>query len=460
MKVVVIGGGISGLATAFGVQRLARERGRPLELTLLESAPRLGGTISTVERDGFRCEYGPNGFLDSKPSTLELVEHLGLTDQLLRSDDAAAHRFLLLGGRLIELPTSPGQFLTSPMLSVGGRLRVIWERFVRRGGHPEETVAAFARRRLGKQACARLIDPFVTGIFAGNVEELELASAFPRLVELETEYGSLIKASGALKKARKANPDSNQAATTGPGGRLTSFAGGLDVLIDGLAGALGTAVRMGVSVEKVQRDGDRWRVEAAGETLTDVDRVVLATPAYVSARLLAATVPSVVEPLEAIGYAPANVAALGFRREDLGHALDGFGFLIPTEEGRRILGCLWTSSIFPGHRAPEGHVLVRVMVGGARRPELAALADDELVALVQDELRAVLDLKGPPVFTHVSRHGRAIPQYGVGHGARRAALDGVLAEQPGLYVTGNALRGVGINDCTREAARVAEEVVG
>lgn len=477
MKVVVCGGGISGLAAAFHLRALAAARRVPLELTVLETGRRLGGTIHTIERDGFRCEHGPNGFLDSKPTTLALARALGIGHRLLPSADAARRRFVLVDGRLLEIPTTPPAFLRSPLLPVGGRLRVLGEMFVsRRREAGDESVAAFARRRLGRHAAERLIDPFVSGVFAGDPERLSVRAAFPRLVELEAEYGSLIAAAWKLAAKRKGDPDADtvgqsgavgqdgavaQGGAAGPGGRLTAFPGGMSELIGALGDHLSDAVRLDSPVTGLCRGPAGWSVTWGdqGNTIEGVDRVVLAVPAYAAAPLLAPLDFAFGELLGAIPYAAVSMVALGFRREDVAHALDGFGFLIPAREHRPILGCLWTSSIFPGHRAPAGHVLLRVMAGGARRADVARRPDQQLVELARRELEPLLGLRAGPVFHHVSRHRRAIPQYELGHGQRLDAIDAAAAHLPGLHLLGNAFRGVGINDCTREAARVASEVL-
>ena len=454
-RIVIVGGGISGLAVAWWTREYARAQGRAVEIRLLEASDRLGGTIFTDTRDGYRCEWGPNGFLDSKPSTLKLVEGLGMSDRLLPSSDEAARRFVLVDGALVELPTSPGAFMRSRLLSFGGKMRVLGEPWVRRGGDPEETVGSFARRRLGQQAYERLVDPFVSGIFAGDPDRLIVRAAFPRLTELEEEFGSLITASRKLKKAR--GKDANAA---GPSGRLTSFAGGMSELVGGLATSLGPVISLVQPVTDLRRADGAWVVSTATEALRDVDHVILAVPAFVGARLLGPLDPALVEPLSDIPYAPAAVVGLGYAKEGLGHDLDGFGFLCPGREERRILGCLWSSSVFPGERAPEGHALLRCIVGGARRPDLAVMPDEELLPVVRGEIEDILGISAQPGYVNVIRHPSAIPQYEAGHMQRLEALDAALQAWPGLRLTGNAFRGVGINDCTREAERIARELMG
>jgi len=454
VKIVVVGGGISGLATAYALHERSRDANQSNDIVVLEAGEAIGGTIATTPSNGFLCEGGPNGFLDSKPHTLALIRRLGLSEQVLTSSDAARRRFVMIKGRLHELPTTPGAFLRSGLLTLGGRLRVLGERWVGRATDVDETVAAFARRRLGTQVAQRLIDPFVSGVFAGDPELLSLRVTFPRLHELETEFGSLIRASSKLRKKR--GPQEGGAA--GPGGRLTSFSEGMGTLTKALAQALAPNVHCNSPVVSLSRENDRWAVVTAAGASESADCVILAIPAYRAAALLAPLDKALSEPLNSIPYASVAVVALGFHRDAVQHPLDGFGFLIPHQESRKILGCLWTSSVFPGRRAPDNHVLLRSMVGGARAGERVALDDASMVALVRAELDTVLGLEGDPALVHVRRYDRAIPQYTVGHLDRVEALEQACSQWPGLFVTGNAFRGVGINDCTREAEELADRL--
>ena len=457
MRVLVIGGGISGLASAFRLKQRLTEAGVQPTVTLVEAQNRLGGTMFTEKVNGFHCEWGPNGFLDSKPFTVDLCKDLGLEDRLLRADEAAARRFVLLDGELVQLPTSPQAFMKSPLLTLGGRFRVIREQWVSRRPDAlgDESVADFATRRLGVQAAERLIDPFVSGIYAGDPACLSVGAAFPRLVEMEREYGSLIKASRALKKA--GGTDGGNSA--GPSGRLTSFPNGMSELVEALEQAIGPEnIRISSPVSDVRPAGGEWFVQI-GEQRLVADMVVMAVPAHAAAQVLAPLGDQLTGPMRDIAYAAVSVVVMGFKKSDMNHALNGFGFLAPSREERSILGCLWTSSIFPGHRAPPDHALLRVMIGGARHPLLSVKTDAELLSSALRELRELLGLHNRPSFFRVFRHKSAIPQYEMGHLSRIQALDAALGEWPGLYLAGNAYRGVAVNDCTREADRLATQVV-
>jgi protoporphyrinogen/coproporphyrinogen III oxidase len=459
VRVVVIGAGISGLATAFRIRRAFEADGLALDLQVLEAAPEVGGTVATHVEDGFRIEAGPNGFLDGKPGTLNLVRDTGLEERLLPADHAAKKRFLYVGGRLEPLPGSPGAFLKSRVLPFGARLRVFLEP-VRPRGPEDETVAEFGRRRLGKSAVDRLLDPMVSGIFGGDVEALSVAAAFPAVKALEREHGSLVRGMMARRRARRrAGAPGGAGGPSGPAGHLHSLKGGMGELTQALARHLGNAVRTGVAVTSVRaRFGGGFTIHLDGGETLEADVVVSAAPAYAAATYLG-DFATIAKELSAIPYASLSVVAVGLRETDLPRPLDGFGFLVPSGEGESILGCLFSSSIYPGHRAPPGHVLIRTMVGGARRPDLAMLPEDALVEVVRAAHRKILGIDWErPALLRISRYPRAIPQYPVGHLERVARIEAACLRQPGLFVTGNHQRGVGLNDCAADAERVAEAV--
>ena len=412
-KVAVVGGGISGLATAYEIDKRLRASGGHYELRLFEAEARVGGKIGAARRDGFVCEAGPNGFLDSKPSTLNLCRELGIEDQLLRSSDAAARRFIFSRGQLHQLPGSPLAFFRSRLLSLPARLRIVgelWAPVSPPGSDP--TVAEFGRRRLGRQAAARLLDPMVAGVFAGDPERLSLGSCFPRIAELERDHKSLIRALLALQLKRGRRSGGGPA---GPGGTLTSFAGGMSVLPDTLAQTLADRVTCRAPLTGVERHAQGYRLSLGADRQTyDCDAAVLALQAADAVAPLQSLDAELAGVLEQFEYAPVAVVGLGFEQAALQTRLDGFGFLVPGEERRRILGSLWTSSIF-AHRAPDGCVLLRTLIGGARKPELALLPEAQLVELARAELSQILGISAQPVFVQVFQWPRAICQYTVGH---------------------------------------------
>ena len=448
MKIGIVGAGISGLAVAQAVLK----RNPAAELVVFEASDRAGGKVITeVTPEGYLCEWGVNGFLDKSPPTLALCDELGL--EVLPADVSAKRRFVFSEGRLHKLPEKPPEFFTSALLSVPGRLRVVGEVFSGRAKKPDETLAEFGTRHLGREAFEKLIDPMASGVFAGDARKMSLKSCFPRIHEVENEYGSLIRGLVTLQKAaRKAG--SKDTPGPGPGGVLTSFEDGMSVLTSTIAGRLGFRLRLRTPVQGISYEQGRYTVHADNGQAS-FDALVVASPAYAQATMLKDLDPGISGLLDEIQYPALAVACLGYRRQDVGDAMDGFGFLVPSGERRDVLGTVADSYVFP-NRAPEGHVLLRTMVGGARRPELAQLPDDRLLSIVQSNLREIMGVRSEPVFAKIYRHQRAIPQYLVGHASRLEEIERRLAAFPGLVLTGNAFRGVSLNDCVLNAERTAE----
>ena len=459
----MVGGGISGLAAALAVQDSSRAKGRPApEVLVLESADRPGGKIQTLSEEGFTCEWGVNGFLNKEPATLDLVQRLGLQDRLQPASALFKNRFLYTRGKLRAIPAHPLKFLFSGILSFGAMVRLLRELWVPR--RPEDTegdesVAEFARRRVGDAAFKALVDPMQTGIFAGDPERMSVLSCFPRVVEVEREYGSLIKGMAALARERRAQGEPLPGA--GPAGHLTSFQGGMEQLIQRAAETLGPRLRLGRGVDRISRAGQGFTLEGANlDEPVRADAVVLACPAHASAPMVREMDPDLARLMDEIPYSPLAVVCLGYSADQVAHPMDGFGFLAPRDAGLRLLGALWTSSIFPG-RSPEGRVLIRCMIGGARDPDALDLSDEDLLHTVRSELGNAMGLSGEPCFTRIFRHPLGIPQYTLGHEERLRAMelrtvDGAL---PGLVLGGNAYRGVSVNDCAKNAWPTAKRVL-
>lgn len=464
-KIVIIGGGISGLATAWLLRSKAQSAGKDLEITLLEKEPQAGGKIRSIKSDGYTCEWGPNGFLDSKPQTLDLCRAIGVENNLQRSNDNARKRFIFSGGQLHQLPDGAAAFLKSRLISWPGKLRLALEPTPFISPAPagvDETLAAFGRRRLGGEALDTLIAPMVSGIFAGDPETMSLVSCFPRIAELEREYGGLIRA--MIMLARKKKRDQAQgkvvSSAAGPGGILTSFRQGIQYLPDALVTSLGGIVRPGSAVTSVAKGaGAPYLVTCSDGSGHEADQVIIASPAFAAADILSGLNEGISTVLRQIPYASMTVICFGYSRGQIRCSLDGFGYLIPKKEGCNTLGTLWDSSMFED-RAPEGKVLLRSMMGGACFPEYVALSDDEVVARVREDLTLTMGIDAQPEFVRVFRHPQAIPQYTVGHGKRLQALEESLRAHPGLILTGNSYRGIGLNDCVAAAERAADEAVG
>lgn len=452
MKISIVGAGISGLATAQAV--LARMP--DAEITIFEAGQRVGGKVWTeTSPEGYLCEGGVNGFLDKVPRTLELCKEAGVTP--LAANLAAQKRYIYSRGELHKLPEKPPQFFTSGLLTVRGRLRVIYEVIAGGTDNPDETLAEFATRRLGSEAFDRLIDPMASGVFAGNAGELSLKSCFPRIHELETEYGSLIR--GLIKLQKKARQEGKlNTPGPGPGGILTSFENGMGVLTDSLAMQLGSRIRTDTAVQDISRSGDRFILQLGDGTEQECETLVLAAPAHAQAVMLKSMDAELAGLLAGIPYPALSVVCFGYKKQKVGRVLDGFGFLVPSKERRAVLGTIVDSNVFSG-RAPEDSILLRSMVGGARTPEFALLPDEQLIDRVRGDLKAILGLAAEPDFVRIFRHERAIPQYVVGHAAKLAAIDQRLQRHPGLILTGNAFKGVSLNDCVVNALKTAQSVV-
>lgn len=453
-RVAVIGGGVAGLAAAWRL-----EQPGDVDVTVLEASDRVGGNLRTERDQGYRVEWGPNGFLNSEPATLELAHAAGLEDELQRSSDLARRRFLFLRGKLREIPTSPGAFVRSDLFTLGAKLRCCGELFVpqrkdlgRAAEDPDtdETVWAFAARRLGREFADTMMDPMVRGITGGECRRVSLAAAFPRMVELEHDHGGLFRALMALGRRRK--QERREGGTGGPSGVLTSFDDGMESLPRGLAAALAGDLHTDHPVTELDMDDRGWWLTAGGRQLGPFDAVVDAAPAHAAAgyhpdaearRLLGS-----------IRYNPMVVVGVALRDEDVVHPLDGFGMLTPSTEGRPLLGVLWTSSIWR-HRAPAGHKLLRCMSGD---PGWLELSDDEIVSRTCDELNHLYGLRGHPIRTWIFRYPRAIAEYEVGHLARLAALERALGCSPGLFLAGSSYHGVAVNACFKHSAPLADRV--
>jgi len=440
MRVIVIGGGISGLATAFYVRRTQPD----VELTLLEASPRLGGTMVTREIDGFLFEGGSNGFLSNKPYTLDLVRDAGAEALLLPSNDAARIRYIYADG-LHRLPESPPAFLATPLLTWKGKLRVLREIVTpARRDLPDESLRDFGYRRVGKEFTDTFLDPMSAGIFASSAAKLSVHAAFPAIVRLEREYGGLFK--GMVKRRKR---------RAGPGGHLMSFKGGVGTFIEHLGEVLGDAVRTDTQARSLRRDGDGYRLDTTdGELAADV--VVVATPAYGAAEIVRRLDDDLGYWLGQIAYTP--IAVVGFGYATLAHDLNGFGLLTTAASQQQILGVLWDSSIFPD-RAPAGSKSVRVMIGGQRSPELALRSKDELIRIAQSGLARTMGITETPTATFVQRWKRGIPSYRLGHVANvERIFDRVAGQWPGVYLNSNAYWGIGLNDCVGNARRCAEAI--
>jgi len=450
-RIAIIGGGISGLSLAW----FLLEKDPAADITIFESEQRPGGKIWTERAEGFLCEWGVNGFLDNRPKTLELSKKLAL--EPMRSNDASRKRFIFSNGVLHRLPESPPAFLLSKLLSLPGRLRVMAEPFIPGNAKEEETLAEFARRRLGREAYEKLIDPMASGIYAGNPETLSLRACFPKVYDLEKKYGGLIRGMLKLQQEKK-KQGSAEKVGAGPGGVLTSYFDGMGELIRSLKTMLGDRLRLGYRAVSIERKGSSYTLHFADSSSFEAETVIVASPAYAASEMLKNVDRKLSSTLAEIPYPSVSVACLGYKKEKFTADLDAFGYLIPSREKRKILGTLYDSSIFP-NRAPDGYALLRIMVGGARASDLAMEPESRLLEMIRKELSDIINISAEPDFVRIYRHEMAIPQYTVGHTERLRNIDAILEKQKNLYLTGNAYRGISVNDCIENSAKLAEKII-
>lgn len=455
-RIAIIGGGISGLTAAYALMQKKEE----LDITVLEADNRPGGKIWTEKADKFLCEKGANGFLDNKPRTLELCKSLGL--EPLRSNENSKKRYIFLNNKLNPLPESPPAFIKSDLLSWSGKARILFEYNAPKGPE-DETVADFIIRRLGREALEKLIDPMASGIYAGDPYRMSIRSCFPRIKELEQEHGGLFKALLKIRKQKKqelkkaTEKGSDAKISVAPAGTLTSFYNGAQTMTDALAQKLGDRLKLGISVHNISKNKNTYQLHTSADTV-EADIVVIAAPAYASAEILKDLDSDISDTLADIPYPHVSVVCFGYNKEKIGHSLHGFGFLVPHIEGRKILGSLWDSSIFP-NRASEGYALLRTMVGGAQSPELAMLDDKKIISMVFDELKPILKLKSDPDMVRIYRWEKAIPQYLLGHLKKINHINEKIRYYPGLHLTGNAYMGIGMNDCVESGYKLADEII-
>ncbi len=442
--VVIVGGGLAGLGTAFFLQQARPE----LTITILEKEPQAGGKVRSSHRAGYTVDWAANGFLPNVPDTLELARTLGL--ELQEAAEVAKNRLLYKNGALRTLPASPPAFLTSELLLLSEKLRAAAEPLLGRAYEGEESVYDFVARHFGRGVADVFAGPFVLGITGGDAKRLSLDALFPRFRVLEHTHGSLVRAlvkqQRAAKEASHQNPDPDRPK------RLTSFRGGSGQLVAALAEKFTGKLERGAQVETLKPVNGGLEVRWNGRVLR-ADAVVLATPSFVSAQLVRPFSSAAAEALADIRYADVQVFGLGYHRADVPSGLESFGFLVPRGEGVRVLGVLYSSSIFPG-QAPDGRALLRVIAGGTVDPEFAALTPDEALAAVRRDLRVTMGIVAEPEFAEHIPWPQGIPQYELGHVLRIERAETALAEHP-LWLTGNAYRGVGVNDTVRDARRTA-----
>ncbi len=466
-KVAIVGGGIAGLATAYYLH----EHGQgAVEFTLIESTPKLGGKITSARENGFVVEGGPDSFLTTKPAALDLCRALGLGDQLIGTNDAGRKVFVWSRGQLrampegvmLIIPTKLRLFITSPLISPLGKMRMGMDALIPpRREDGDESLSHFVRRRLGAEALDKIAEPMIAGIYVADAENLSLQSTFPRFLDMEKKYGGLLRGVIAQKRASNGHRRNGNGNGKSAPSMFMTLRGGLQQLVDAIVAQFAScpdAFLLNRSVMGVTRESGRYALTLSDGSRLVVDQVVFATPAFATADLMQQIDPALSSKLRSIRYVSTATVSLGFKRAELTHPLDGFGFVVPRSEHRQILACTWSSTKFDD-RAPDGHALVRAFIGGAHAEYLVDQDDAALAETAREELRAMMGITATPVLTKVYRWQKANPQYEVGHQARVAEIDQLFAQHAGLYLAGAAYHGVGIPDCIESGARVAEKIM-
>ena len=466
-RIVVVGGGISGLAAVYRLIELSREKKLGLEIHLLEAGRRLGGSIATERVGEFLVEAGPDSFISEKPWALRLCDRLGITSRLVPTNSANQNIYVVHKGSLQPLPE--GFFLLAPtrfwtfvqtqLFSWAGKLRIAAELLLPRGGiDSDESLASFVRRRFGSEVLERVAQPLIGGIYGADPEKLSLSATMPRFLEMEAARRSVIWAMLAEQRRRFRKREA------GSGARWSLFVtllGGMQELVDAITRNLpdGTA-HLGAKVTGLEwnREKKLWTVKTNGTEQIPANGVILAGPAYSSAAIFSSLTPELAQELQAIPYTSAATVSLAYAHADIPHGLNGFGFVVPAVESRKIIACTFSSIKYPG-RAPAGHVLLRAFVGGALQPHLLMQDDDTMERSVREELGDLLGVRNDPLFCRIHRHPRSMPQYHVGHRERIRRIEAHLTRYPALALAGNAYQGVGIADCVHSGEEAAERIL-
>jgi protoporphyrinogen/coproporphyrinogen III oxidase len=465
-RIAIIGGGISGLAAAHRVIELSKANQRTIHLTICEASSRLGGTIQTEHRDGFLLERGPDSFISEKPEAVELAKRLGLESRLIETNPTLRRSFIVRNGSLRPVPEgfqllAPSKiwpFINTDIFSLSGKLRMAADLVLPRrlvNGEDDESLAHFVRRRLGREALERMAQPMVGGIYTANPETLSLQATLPRFLDMERDHRSLIL--GTWRAGRKSKGVSGARYSL-----FLSFEEGTQVLVNALQKSISDSrqveIRLRTRVEALEVCEAGWKLRTDTGEAMEVDAICLAVPAYASALLLSHASPQLSLLLNQIKFASTATVNLAYRRDNIAHPLDGFGFVVPLIERRSLIACTFSSVKFSG-RAPGNHVLLRAFVGGALQPEMFELGEREMLEHVERDLSELIGVKGRPLFAEVSKWHNSMPQYEVGHLRRIHEIESLVSKLPGLILAGNSYRGAGIPDCIKSGEAAAQELI-
>ena len=462
-RIVVIGGGITGLAATHQLCKLCSEKNIALDVILLEASDRLGGVIQTSKRDGFPIESGPDSFISQKPEAVDLCHRIGIADQLIPTVEAHRRAFVVHKSRLVPIPegfillapTKLNPLIKSPLFSWKGKLRMGMDLLLpAKKDEADESLASFVTRRLGREALDSIVQPLVAGIYTANPEELSLRATMPQFLNMEQQHGSVIR---GLRRQMI------QQQNSGSGARYSLFVSlqhGQNSFVDALTRRLPeNSIRLNSPVKQVLKPGVNWSVTLENGTALNANAVIICLPGPRATELLKDMDSKLAADLTAIKYASSAVINMAWHHSDIPHPLNGFGFVVPAIERRSLIACSFSSVKFK-ERAPDGHVLLRCFIGGALQPEMLELDDVDMLAAIQRDLRDLLGITSPPLFTHVQRHFDSMPQYAVGHLDLVARLRSQLSKYSGLALAGNAFEGIGIPDCIRSGEKAAEDAVG
>lgn len=449
-KIVILGAGISGLATAFWLNK------KGFDVTILEAQSQVGGAMQTNREDGFLIDFGPNSGLETTPLIRQIVEEVGLSDEMIYANETSSKRYILRNEQLHALPMGLSPFLKTKLFSTKGKLRLFGEPFIGKSSDGYyQSIAQFVERRLGKEFLDYTIDPFVSGVFAGDPTKLSVKSAFPKLYRLEELYGGLIK--GMIKGARerkKRTEESKQSA------KMFSFKNGMQTFPIAIAKTLEGKIVLECRVKSVERNSDRWKVVyEKGNSVNEVecDHIISTVPAYKAAEIFGGLNSELISHLNSIYYPPVMVLYLGFNKTDIGIPLDGFGFLIPSKEKKKFLGAIWSSTIFP-NRSSDDYAAFTLFVGGARSPQLFEEEKDVIINAL-NEFKSLMNIKAEPVILNSKIWQKAIPQYNLGYIEHENYFDKFEKENPGIFLSGNYRGGISVGDCVKNSELVYNKVL-
>ncbi len=457
-RIIIIGGGITGLSAAHRLLELIEKKGIHTEILLVEKTSNLGGAISTVKKEDYLIELGPDMFITNKPWAHDLSKRLGLESELIETNEAKRGTSVLWQNNLIPVPEgflmlAPSKimpFLSTPLFSITGKIRMLMDLIMPKKEINDESVASFVRRRFGQEALERVAQPMIGGIYTGDPEKLSIKATMPQFIEMEKKYGSIIK--GMIKKNNK---------TSDSGARYSqflSFKDGMETLVTTIESKLPKgSICLNETVKAISQEGDIWTIETNKRNI-DADGVVITTPSYHAGSLLNDIDPKLHQELSSIEYASSAVVILSYKREDITNDLHGFGFVVPNVEESNLIACSYASKKFAG-RAPDGHVLLRAFVGGTLNSDICNLEDQIIIEEVAKELSTILGISTGPEFSMIERYPNAMPQYNVGHIAKIESINNELIKHRGLHIAGNAYGGVGIPDSVHSGEQAAEEIL-